>query len=57
VRFGSDTTGFDLAVNLFLLPMHSSFSLFSILSYVYNPDVFYEVAIRLEQRCPTQMAY
>jgi len=44
------TTSFYLAVNLILLPMHSSVSLFSvsIMSYVHNPCVFYEVAIRLE---------
>jgi len=29
--------------------MHSSVSLFNIMSYVHNPCVFYEVAIRLEQ--------
>jgi len=37
-----------LAVNLFLLPMHSSISLFKIISYVHSSCVFDEVAIRLE---------
>jgi len=34
------TASFYLAVNLFLLAMHSSVSLFSIMSYVHNPCVF-----------------
>jgi len=42
------TTSFYLAVNLFLLAMRSSVSLFSYMSYVHNPCVFYKVAIRLE---------
>jgi len=40
------TTSLYLAVNL-LLPMPSSVILFNIMSYVHNPCVFYEVAIRL----------
>jgi len=37
------TTSFYLAVNLILLPMHSSVSLFNMLitSYVHNPCVFF----------------
>jgi len=35
-------------MNLILLPMHSSVSLFSIMSYANNPCAIYEVAIRLE---------
>ena len=35
--------------------MHSSVSLLAlIMFYVHNPCVFYEVAIRLEQLCPTR---
>jgi len=43
-------TSFYLAVNYILLPVHSSVGLFRILimSYVHNPCVFHEVAIRLE---------
>jgi len=35
--------------------MHSSVSLLAlIMFYIHNPCVFYEVAIRLEQLCPTR---